>query len=76
LRIEDVSRLLIGVGAGILVYLAFNAHLLLKGAINDALDVQMAAQWLLCIVSGLSEKILPSVLGKAESLVVTEVRSK
>lgn len=75
LRIEAVSRLLIGVGAGILVYLAFNAHLLLKDAINGA-QAQTAALWLLCIASGLSEKILPSVLGKAETLVVTEGKFK
>jgi hypothetical protein len=76
LRMEAFSRLLIGIGAGILVHLAFEANLILKGALSDISGVRQAAHLFLCIASGWSEKILPSLLSRAESFVTTTERGK
>lgn len=76
LRIEAVSRMLIGIGAGILVHLAFDAEIILKGALNSAGNVRDAAHLFLCIASGWSEKILPSLLSRAESFVTTAEKGK
>ncbi|HEY6898687.1 MAG TPA: hypothetical protein VI279_15625 [Rhodocyclaceae bacterium] len=71
LRMEAFSRILIGIGAGILVHLAFNANIIIKSALSEAAGVQDAARLFLCIASGWSEKILPSLLSRAESFVTT-----
>ncbi|GAB4058090.1 hypothetical protein [Uliginosibacterium sediminicola] len=76
LRMEAVSRLLIGVGAGILVHLAFEAEIILKGALSSTPSIANAAHAFLCIASGWSEKILPSLLGRAESFVSSEAAEK
>jgi len=73
LAVEAVARALIGAGSGVLVGFAFDSGLLLNGAIhhgNNAQgdDVSRILRLFLCVASGISERMLPSLVGKAESL--------
>ena len=68
LLMEAYSRALIGAGAGLLTYFAFEAEVILKGSLKDD-NVKDAMRVFLCIASGWSERILPSLLGRAEGLV-------
>lgn len=67
LRMEAWSRALIGAGAGLLVHFAFEAELILKAALKA--NTTDAARMFLCVASGWSEKMLPSLLTRAETLV-------
>ena len=68
LRMEAYSRALIGAGAGLLVHFAFDAEIILKSALKTP-EIRDAAHAFLCIASGWSERILPSLLTRAEGLV-------
>jgi hypothetical protein len=69
LFIEAAARALIGAGSGMLVAFAYDSGLLLKEIIRTDGNAQHIVRLFLCIVSGVSERILPSLVGKAESLV-------
>jgi hypothetical protein len=68
LRMEAFARALIGAGAGILVYFAFESGLIVKAAIDKS--NQDAMKMFLCIASGWSERILPALMARAETMVV------
>jgi len=68
LRTEAWSRALIGAGAGLLTHYAFESEIIVKAALKEG-AIREATQMFLCIASGWSERILPSLLGRAESLV-------
>ena len=68
LLMEAYSRALIGAGAGLLTYFAFEAEVILKGSLKDE-TIEDAMRAFLCIASGWSERILPSLLSRAEGLV-------
>jgi len=68
LRTEAWSRALIGAGAGLLTHYAFESEIIVKAALKEG-PIREATQMFLCIASGWSERILPSLLGRAESLV-------
>jgi len=72
LMIEAVARALIGSGTAILLTLAFDSGILLKNVTTDT-GVQQYLWVFLCVVAGLSERILPALVGRAESLVSGQV---
>ncbi|MEQ1775949.1 MAG: hypothetical protein ABL891_19400 [Burkholderiales bacterium] len=69
LRTEAFARAAIGAGAAILAYFAFESQIVLKGALSNAADVRDAARYFLCMAAGASERILPALIGRAETLI-------
>jgi hypothetical protein len=69
LRMEAYARALIGAGAGILVYFAFESGLIVKAAVAGNGEVETPLKMFLCIASGWSERILPALMARAETLV-------
>jgi hypothetical protein len=70
IAVEAVARALIGAAAGIVVNFAFEGGLLVKDALNpNHPQLQDSVRLFLCITAGISERILPALVGKAESLV-------
>ncbi len=76
LMIEAAARALIGAGTGVLIALAYESGILLKQIIKDDSQIQHAVRLFLCIASGASERILPSLVGKAEDLLNKEGRDR
>jgi hypothetical protein len=68
LSIEAVSRALIGAGAGLVVFFALEAGVLQAALSNDP-EILRGMRLFLCIAAGASERILPSLIGKAEGVV-------
>lgn len=68
LRTEAFSRALIGAGAAILVYFAFDGGIILKGALASDAAAKQAITLFLCLAAGLSERVLPNLVVRAESL--------
>ena len=68
LAIEAVSRALIGAGAGLVVFFALEAGVLQAALSNDP-EILRGMRLFLCIAAGASERILPSLIGKAEGVV-------
>ena len=69
LAVEAAARALIGAAAGLLVNFAFEGGLLVKAALADNDSLQDAVRLFLCIAGGISERVLPSLVGRAEGLV-------
>ena len=70
ITVEAVARALIGAAAGILVDLAFEGGLLVKDALNPSHpQLQDSVRLFLCLSAGVSERILPALVGNAETLV-------
>jgi hypothetical protein len=76
LLIEAAARALIGAGTGILIVLAYESGILIKDILRNDSHVQHAVRLFLCIASGVSERILPSLVGKAEDLINGNGRSR
>jgi hypothetical protein len=68
LLIEAVARALIGSGGGLLLFFALEAGVLQAALSNDP-DVLRGVRLFMCIAAGASERILPSLIGKAEDAV-------
>lgn len=77
-RIDAVARALIGAAAGVLVVMAYDSGLILKAAVeagadksNKAIDEhgKHALRVFLALAAGTSERLLPSLVGRAEALV-------
>jgi hypothetical protein len=69
LLIEATARALIGAGTGVLVSFAYDSGILVKDGIRDDANVRQLLRLFLCVASGASERILPALVGRAESLV-------
>lgn len=65
---ESYSRALIGAGAAILVFFAFEAEIVLKAALSTESQIRDMARYFLCMAAGASERILPALIGRAETL--------
>jgi len=70
LAIEAWARALIGVGAGLLVLFALEAGVL-QAALSSDPEVGRGMRLFICIAAGASERILPSLIGKADNIVQT-----
>jgi hypothetical protein len=69
IRIDAIARASIGAGAGIVMSFAYDSGLILKGLINPGAEAGEAFRLFLCVIAGISERMLPSLVGRAESLV-------
>jgi hypothetical protein len=67
IAVEAIARALIGAGSGVLVSFAFDSGILLKGAIQDPATARILRLFF-CVASGVSERMLPALVGRAESL--------
>jgi hypothetical protein len=67
LAIEACARALIGAAAGILVNFAFHGGLLVEQALRE--EFREPVRLFLCLAAGISERILPTLVGKAEDIV-------
>jgi hypothetical protein len=67
IAVEAVARALIGAGSGVLMSFAFDSGVLLKGALANQ-DTSHFLRLFLCVASGVSERMLPALVGRAESL--------
>jgi hypothetical protein len=72
---EAIARALIGAGSGILVGFAFDSGIILKGAIQGA-DTSRILRLFFCVASGASERILPALVGRAESLIGSDAKTQ
>jgi hypothetical protein len=73
IAVEAVARALIGAAAGILVDLAFEGGLLVKDALDHAHpELADSVRLFLCLSAGVSERILPALVGKAETIVTKQ----
>jgi hypothetical protein len=73
IAVEAVARALIGAAAGILVDLAFEGGLLVKAALDQTRpQLQESVRLFLCLSAGVSERILPALVGKAEVIVTRQ----
>lgn len=68
LFIEAIARALIGGGAGLLVFFALEAGVLQAVLAKDP-EILRGLRLFLCIAAGASERILPSLIGKAEGII-------
>jgi hypothetical protein len=68
IAVEAIARALIGAGSGVLLSFAFDSGILLKGALPDHTTAHILRLFL-CVASGVSERMLPALVGRAESLV-------
>lgn len=68
---EAVARALIGAGSGVLVSFAFDSGMLLKGALQGTGETACMLRLFLCFASGVSERMLPALVGRAESLIIS-----
>lgn len=71
LFIEAMARALIGAGAGLLIFFALEAGIL-QSMLTDDESVQRGLRLFLCIAGGASERILPSLVGRAEKIIAEE----
>jgi hypothetical protein len=70
LRVDAFVRACIGAGAAVLVYFAFESKIILKGALpENSTELQASLMYFLCIAAGASERILPNLIGRAESMI-------
>jgi hypothetical protein len=69
LAVEAAARALIGAAAGLLVNFAFEGGLLVKAALSNVDSIKDAVRLFLCVAAGISERVLPSLVGRAEGLV-------
>lgn len=76
LRAEALSRASIGAGAAILTYFAFESGLIVKAALSTDDTIQEATRFFLCLAAGGSERILPSLVGRAEGLMSLSNQTK
>ena len=67
LIVEAGARALIGAAAGILVDFAFHGGLLVEQAIQP--QFQDAVRLFLCVTAGISERMLPALVSKADDLI-------
>jgi hypothetical protein len=67
LLVEAAARALIGAAAGILVDFAFHGGLLVEQAIQP--KFQDAVRLFLCVAAGISERMLPALVSKADDLI-------
>jgi hypothetical protein len=76
IAVEAVARALIGAAGGILVNFAFEGGFLMKDALNASHpNLEDSVRLFLCLSAGISERILPALVGKAETLVTKPERS-
>jgi hypothetical protein len=66
LYVEAGARAVIGAGAGMLMGFAFDSGLVGKGALQS--HAWETARLFLCLAAGASERILPALIAKAESM--------
>lgn len=71
LFIEAIARALIGGGAGLLVFFALEAGVL-QAVLSKDPEILRGLRLFLCIAAGASERILPSLIGKAEGIIETQ----
>jgi hypothetical protein len=76
LAVEAFARALIGAAAGLLVNFAFEGGLLVKDALADNDSLRNAVRLFLCVAGGISERVLPSLVGRAEGMVVQHDASR
>jgi hypothetical protein len=67
LAVEAAARAMIGAAAGILVDFAFHGGLLVEQAIQ--VQFQDAVRLFLCLAAGISERMLPALVSKADDLI-------
>ena len=67
LIVEAGARAMIGAAAGILVDFAFHGGLLVEQAIQP--KFQDAVRLFLCVAAGISERMLPALVSKADDLI-------
>lgn len=72
LAIEAAARAFIGLGAGLLVFFALEAGVL-QAALSSDPEVQRGMRLFICVAAGASERILPSLIGKADNIVETRI---
>lgn len=76
LSAEALSRASIGAGAAILAYFAFESGLILKSALSNIEAIHEATHYFLSIAGGVSDRIPPSLVRRAVSLMNLNEQSK
>jgi hypothetical protein len=73
IQVDAIARALIGAVAGVLTVLAYEAGLVLKAAVDakagSASEIAFALKMFIALVAGLSERILPSLVARGESMI-------
>lgn len=71
---EGAGRILLGAGAALIAVLALKLELILPQITHS--EHPLVAYGLLCLVAGISERLVPAVINKIETSVSTESTSK
>lgn len=73
-RWEGAGRILLGVGAALIAVLALKLEVILPQITHS--ERPLVAYGLLCLVAGISERLMPAVINKIETSVSTESSSR
>ncbi len=76
LAADAYARASIGAGVAMLVFYAFESNVILKGALSTGAGIHEAAVYFLSIASGASERVMPALVGRAESLIGAKASPK